>query len=103
MTALIYCPFPDAGTAERIGAILLDEGLAGCINIGSPVRSLYQWDAKRGESEEIPALIKTDAALLDRAIVRVEGLHPYDAPAIVGWCCDGAGTATRAWLGGLVP
>ena len=35
MTALVFCPFPDAETAERIGGQLLDEGLIACINIGS--------------------------------------------------------------------
>jgi len=103
VTALIYCPFPDSDSAERAGATLLDEGLIGCVNIGGPIRSLFVWQDKQSESAEIPALFKTDATLVERAIERLEGLHPYDAPAIMGWHCDAAGSATRAWLGGLVP
>lgn len=101
MTALIYCPFPDAETAERIGGQLLDEGLIGCINIGGPIRSLFCWDGERGSSEETPGLLKTDGRLLDAAVARLESLHPYDAPAVMGWHCDSPGDATRAWLGGL--
>ncbi len=101
MTALIYCPFPDGETAETIGGVLLDEGLIGCINIGAPIRSLFMWDGKRGDGTEIPGLLKTDAALLEKAVARLESLHPYDAPAILGWRCDVAGTATQAWLGAI--
>lgn len=100
MTALIYCPFPDAESAEAAGKALLDEGLIGCINIGAPIRSLFIWDGKSGSGEECPALFKTDAALLERTIARLEDLHPYDAPAIMGWPCV-AGTAARTWLEGL--
>lgn len=103
MTALIYCPFPDSDSAEQAGATLLDEGMIACINIGGPIRSLFAWRGERSEGTEIPALFKTDSALLASTIERLEGLHPYDAPAIVGWHCDAAGSATRAWLGGLVP
>lgn len=101
MSALIYCPFPYAASAESIGAQLLDEGLIACINIGAPIRSLFIWLGERGESDEIPALLKTDAALLERAVARLEDLHPYDCPAIMGWRCDAVGTATKGWLGGL--
>ncbi len=101
MSALIYCPFPDAASAERIGAQLLDEGLIACINIGEGVRSLYVWNGERGEGDEVPALLKTNAELLGRAVARLEDLHPYHAPAILGWRCDVAGEAAGKWLDGL--
>ena len=103
MTALIYCPFPDQETADKIGAALLDEELIGCINIGAPIRSLFAWGGERGEGTEVPALLKTNAGSLDWAIARLESLHPYDAPAILGWNCDAAGAATQAWLDGIGP
>lgn len=101
MTALIYCPFPDASSAEAVGRILIEEGLAGCINFGAPIRSIFTWQGEIGEGAEVPCLFKTEGKLLDRAIARLEGLHPYEAPAIMGWHCDAAGAATQAWLGAL--
>ena len=100
MTALIYCPFPDAETAREVGDRLIAEGLIGCINIGSSLESLFVWQGTRGSASECPALLKTDATLLERAIARLEDLHPYDAPAILGWPCVG-GRATKSWLAGL--
>ena len=100
MSALIYCPFPDAETARTVGKRLLDEGLVGCVNIGGSIRSLFEWNGERGEGVECPALFKTNQALLEQAITRLEDLHPYDAPAIMGWPCVG-GRATQSWLAGL--
>lgn len=100
MSALIYCPFPDTATARETGQKLLDEGLIGCINIGASIISLFEWAGERGEGEECPALLKTDASLLERAIARLDDLHPYDTPAILGWPCITSG-ATQDWLAGL--
>ena len=103
MTALIYCPFPDEEAALVAGRKLVEEGLIGCINVGGTIRSLFAWDGAIGEGTEVAAIMKTDKALLASAIARLEGLHPYDVPAILGWHCDAAGSATHAWLGGIDP
>lgn len=96
--ALIWCPFPDPHSARAAAETLLDERLIACANIFPQMRSLYQWQGERGEAEEVGVLLKTGAALLDRAVARLDALHPYDCPAILGWRCDAAGAASRAWL-----
>lgn len=101
MTALIYAPFPDRDAARKVANILLDEKLIGCANLLGAVESLYLWGGERGEGEEIGVLFKTDASVLDESIARMEVLHPYETPAILGWKCDAAGSATAAWLGTL--
>ncbi len=98
MTALIWSPFADEASAEAAAGVLLDEGLIACANILPPMRSLYVWRGERGESREVGALFKTDAALLDRATARLAEVHPYEAPAILGWRADTAPLATRLWL-----
>lgn len=98
--ALIWCPFRDAESAEAVASALLDERLIACANLLPAVRSLYRWNGERGEGAEIGVLMKTRADLLDAAVARLESLHPYDAPAISGWCCDAAGAATLDWLEG---
>lgn len=100
--ALIWCPFADEASAAEVASHLLDEGLIACANILPPMRSLYIWGGERGEGHEVGVLFKTDATLLDRACARLEQLHPYDTPAIIGWRADSAPVATRTWLGDLV-
>ncbi|WP_284123923.1 divalent-cation tolerance protein CutA [Parerythrobacter aestuarii] len=103
MAALVYAPFPDRESAREVAAQLLDEELIGCANLLGPVESLYEWQGERGEGSEIGVLFKTDVTLLERAVARLEALHPYDTPAVLGWKCDAPGAATAAWLGGLTP
>jgi len=100
--ALIWSPFPDAARAEAVAAQMLDEALVACANVMGPMRSLFLWQGERGEAEEAGVLFKTDAELLERAVARLEQLHPYETPAIVGWRCDAAAPATAAWLRSLV-
>lgn len=99
--ALIWCPFADEASAAEAAGVLLDEGLVACANIVPGIRSLYVWQGKRGEAAECAALFKTDAALLNRATVRLAEIHPYAEPAVVGWRADAAAPATAEWLGAL--
>ncbi|QYU69724.1 divalent-cation tolerance protein CutA [Leptolyngbya sp. 15MV] len=98
MSALIWCPFPDRAAAERVAGRLLDEKLVACANLIDGVASLFAWNGERGGATECGALFKTDAAVLDRAVARLEALHPYDAPAVMGWRVDVPGRATAQWL-----
>lgn len=101
MSAVIWCPFADEDSAVRAAGTLLDEGLVACVNILPAVRSLYRWRGERGEAAECAALFKTDATLLDSAVARLEAIHPYDCPAVVGWRADATGSAAAQWLGEL--
>ena len=99
--ALIWCPFADAQSARAAAATLLEDGLIACANLLPAMQSLFVWNGEYGEGAECGALFKTDARKLDAAIARLEAIHPYETPAIVGWRCDAASAATAAWLGSL--
>lgn len=101
--ALVWCPFPDAGSAAAAADRLLAEGLIACANILPGMRSLYVWNGERGDEAECGVLFKTNAACLARLTLRLAELHPYEAPAILGWECSEAAPATAAWLGALAP
>lgn len=100
--ALIWCPFPDEEAAVAAVNSLLDEKLVACANMLPGMRSLFEWDGQRCDTRETGVVLKTDAALLDKAIRRLAALHPYRDPAITGWRCDAASPETAAWLGGLL-
>lgn len=99
--ALVWCPFPDRDSLREAAVALLDEGLIACVNMTGEMTSIFDWNGERGEAREAGALFKTNAALLDRAILRLAELHPYDDPAILGWRCDAGAPGTLAWLGAL--
>ena len=102
MSALIYTVFADRDDARGVATRLLDEGLIACANVIGKVEALFEWDGERGAGEEIAVLFKTHAERLDAAVARLEALHPYDTPAILGWRADASGDATGKWLAGLL-
>jgi periplasmic divalent cation tolerance protein len=99
--ALIWCPFPDADSAAAAAKALLDEGLIACANMLGGMQSLFDWSGERDEAKEVGVLLKTNAAVLERAVARLAELHPYEEPAILGWRCDATTSDTAAWLGAL--
>ncbi len=99
---LAWCPFPDEAEARRVANVLLDEGLIACANIVPGLISLYVWLGERGEAREVGLLAKTHPALGPAVVARLEQLHSYQSPAIIGWETDKAAPATLAWLGSLV-
>jgi periplasmic divalent cation tolerance protein len=79
----IYAVFASAEEAERIGRTVIEERLAACINILSPVRSIYRWKGKIETADEVAAIFKTHHWRSDALIERIAELHSYDVPCIV--------------------
>lgn len=95
--ALIWCPFPDEGIARGIVRTLLDERLIACGNLVPTLQSQFLWDGAVDSGTECGALLKTTTLRMAAAMKRLEGLHPYDLPAITGWAVETT-DATLAWL-----
>jgi periplasmic divalent cation tolerance protein len=84
----VYAVFADAEEAERIGRTVIEERLAACINILSPVRSIYRWKGKIEAADEVVAIFKTHHWRSDALIERIAALHSYDTPCIASWPID---------------
>lgn len=94
----VYCIFGDASEAERVGRVVVEEGLAACINILAPCRSIYRWDGKIETADEVPAILKTTAEAADALIARISGLHGYDVPCIAVWPIDKLLLSYAEWV-----
>ena len=69
--------------AEVIARALVGEKLAACVNIISGVRSIYRWDGKVEEADEIILIAKTRPELFEPLRKLVKTLHSYQCPCIV--------------------
>ena len=100
MTAIVtvYAVFADCDEAEQIARILVEERLAACANILAACRSVYRWQGKIEEADEVPALFKTGADAAERLIARLGELHSYDVPAAVVWPIADALGDYAAWV-----
>jgi periplasmic divalent cation tolerance protein len=83
-TLLVISTFPDAETAERIARELVTRKLAACANIGTaPVRSIYHWDGKIEEAQEVMVFFKTTNDRFNALREELRTMHPYEVPEIV--------------------
>lgn len=76
---------PDAASARRIAAALVEQGLAACVNQLAPVQSVYRWQGAIEEAAEVPLLIKCTRARYPAVEATIRELHPYSVPEIVAW------------------
>lgn len=74
---------PDALLAKRIAHVLVEEGLAACVNLGAPGLSMYMWEGQLEGSEEIPLAMKTTQDRVQALTERLVQLHPYSVPEVL--------------------
>lgn len=97
--ALLYVTAPDAKEAEMLARGLLDARLAACVNLlPMPTRSLYRWQGKPEESDECTFIVKTTAALAEKAQEFIRANHSYECPCILIIPVSGGNPEFLAWI-----
>lgn len=94
--SLVYisCP-PEA--AETLAGTLVESRLAACINL-LPVRSVYRWQERLQQDDEVLLLVKTRSDRLPLLRERVLAQHPYSLPEIIAVALDDGHPAYLDWL-----
>ncbi len=82
---LCLCACPDSGTAQAIARALVEESLAACVSALPGATSIYRWEGRIEQAEEVLLLIKTRAERLPALIARVRALHPYAVPELIAF------------------
>ena len=94
----VYATFANDEEARRIGRTVVEEGLAACVNILGTCRSIYRWEGKIEESDEVAAIFKTAGTRAEALVARISELHSYAVPAAVIWPIEGGLEAYRGWV-----
>ena len=71
------------GEAEKIARTLVEERLAACVNLISPLRSIYRWEGKIQDDREWLLVIKTKQTHFAAIEARVKALHSYQVPEVI--------------------
>jgi periplasmic divalent cation tolerance protein len=69
--------------AERLAKDLVGQGLAACVNIIEPVRSIYRWEGELCDEREVLLIVKTHVARVNFLIDRVREIHSYQVPEVI--------------------
>jgi len=69
--------------AKRIARGLVEERLAACVNVIDGIVSIYQWQGKVHEGDEVMLVAKTRRDLLGRLQERLASMHSYEVPEAI--------------------
>ena len=90
-----------AGTVEEaksIGHILVGQNLAACVNLLKNMTSIYKWEEKLEESQEVIVIAKTRKTLMPKLIEKVNSIHSYDCPCILELPVQGGNSDFLSWI-----
>lgn len=94
----VHITAPDREQAAALARTLVEERLAACVNIVGAVRSIYRWEGRIDEDDEVLCLVKTRRELFAALTARVHALHPYEVPQILAFEIVDGSLAYLAWL-----
>ena len=80
---LVYITTKDKDEARRIGKELVKTRLAACVNIIDTMNSMYWWEGKIQDDQEVILIAKTRQSLVKKLIKKVKSIHSYSTPCIV--------------------
>ena len=74
---------PDVAQARQMGAALVEQKLAACVNILGACESVYRWHGKVETAREVPLVIKTTRARYAEVETLIRSMHVYAVPEII--------------------
>ena len=95
---VVFVTVPDADLAANLAKALVAEKLVACVSILPGLRSVYAWEGKVCDEEEILCVLKTRRALFAAVRERVTALHPYQVPEIIALPLVEGNAPYLAWL-----
>ncbi len=91
---LVSAP-PEA--ADALARALVEENIAACVGILPGLRSIYRWQGRIEQAEEVQLVIKT-AQPFDVVRHAVRARHPYEVPEILRLAVADADEAYARWM-----
>jgi len=95
---VILVTAPAIEEAEAIARRLLEQRLIACANLVAGVRSLFRWEGKIDEADEVLVVMKTRQELLDAVTGAVREMHSYDVCEVIGLPFVGGSEAYLRWV-----
>ena len=95
---LVYSTFPTLEEAKSVSRSVVELKLAACANILPGMISVYEWEDKLEEGNEVVAIFKTCRDRKDDLMSKIDELHSYSVPAIVVLEASDVGASYLQWL-----
>ena len=85
---VVVTSLPDLEAAKAIAHALVKNNLAACVQIMGGIHSIYRWEGKICEEQEVLLSAKTMDAKWPKISAFLLSAHPYDLPEILAFSPD---------------
>jgi periplasmic divalent cation tolerance protein len=102
---LVYITCEDVVEAKKIGRHLLEQRVAGCINIFPNMEPMFWWPPKEGkinESSEVVLIAKTVEAKYEELEKEVLKVHSFDTACVIAIPVKHVSQGYYDWLVGEI-
>ena len=80
--AIIITTYSDKDAAKHTAKLLVEKRLAACVQM-FPIESVYLWQGRIHDEDEIMLFIKSKTSLFDKIATTIRENHSYEVPEIV--------------------
>jgi periplasmic divalent cation tolerance protein len=80
---VVLCTVPSEAVAEELARGLVTRSLAACVNIVPGIRSIYSWQGKLEDGQELLLVIKTRTERYEELERWLTEAHPYEVPEVI--------------------
>jgi len=95
---VVFVMVPPGDLPVQIAQALVAEGLAACVNIVGPIRSIYFWDGAVQDEAEQWLVIKTTGDRYAALETRVRELHTYEVAEVLALKIDRGAPDYLTWV-----
>jgi len=95
---VILTTVDSAELGRKIANALVNAGLAACVNVVPGVRSVYRWQGRLCDEEELLLLIKTTADRFEDVRRNIRRLHTYQVPEVISLPIGAGDRDYISWL-----
>ena len=83
MYIIIFVTASNRKEANKIAQRLLKNKLAACVNILDKIKSIFWWQGKIDQADEVLLIIKSNRKKLPKIIKLIKSIHSYEVPEII--------------------
>ncbi len=95
---LVMTSLPDMEAAKALAKRLIDGHLAACVQLQPSVQSIYRWEGRVCEEQEVVLVAKTTAQQWSAISACIKQNHPYDVPEIIAQPITHSHTDYARWV-----
>jgi periplasmic divalent cation tolerance protein len=95
---LVMTSLPDIEVAKALARRLIDANLAACVQLQPGAQSIYRWEGRICEEQEVVLVAKTSAEQWSAISAFIKQNHPYDVPEIIAQPITHSHTDYARWV-----